>query len=417
MSDLHQFDSQFDPHLDPHLDRAFEALTRELAREQGPGAAAAVSTARRRRRTRIGGVALAALVVVGAGLTVPQLLSPEDGVAARGGEAPLDAAALERATEGWLSGWEEWERYSPKGGGSYSMPGCLSPDVMEERQPQVASGLSRFVGSELALATAAFTEYPDAAAAERAQAEAFPTCRGTTMTVDGTEVWHYSEAPTTPGTSVTDVWTVRIGPERLVLEVAGRAGVAPDATVERVAEAAVAGLRSGESQERYEGDPYAVDPEPRPQLPPFDGGELGRALDGWRSASRASASGIPNTPCLAEQVDAGSVAGSSGGTPRGVTWSFGGFADDAAGEARIGAMLAELRACTDWAMSVEELPNGVFLATYDYGGPDGRGALWLAHSGDRAGVIGVDGADRPMPTGVAQAVADSLYAQLRQPWD
>ena len=51
--------------LDPRLDRAFEALTRELARAHAPGAAAAVSTARRRRRTRVGGVALAALVVVG----------------------------------------------------------------------------------------------------------------------------------------------------------------------------------------------------------------------------------------------------------------------------------------------------------------------------------------------------------------
>jgi hypothetical protein len=409
MSDLDQ--------LDPRLDQAFEALTRELARAHAPGAAAAVSTARRRRRTRVGGVALAALVVVGGGLTLPQLLAPEDGVAARGGEAPLDAAALERATEGWLSGWEEWAQYSPKGGGAYSMPGCLSPDVLEERLPQVAGGLSRFLGSELALATAVFTEYPDAATAERVQAGAFPACRGTTMTVDGAEVWHYAEAPTTSGTSVTDVWTVQIGSERLVLEVAGRAGVAPEAAVERMAEAAVAGLRSGESQETYSGDPYAVDPDARPQLPPVDGGALGRALDGWRSASRASASGIANTPCLAEQVDEGSVAGSSGGTPRGVTWSIGGFADDTAGEARIIAMLAELRACTDWAMSVEELPNGVFLATYDYGGPDGRGALWLAHNSDRAGVIAVDGADRPMPTGVAQGVADSLYASLRLPWD
>lgn len=243
------------PDLD-HLDRALDALTRELAHERGPGAAAAMATARSRRRTRVGAVALAALAVVGGGLAAPELLSPEDGVAARGGEAPLDSAALERATEGWLSGWEPWEQYSPKGGGSHSVPTCLSSDPLAEDEPLVAAGLSRFVGSEFAQTTAIFAEYPDAEAAERAQDAVFPLCSGgTTIAVDGAQVWHYAEAPTTPGTSVTDVWTAQIGPERLVLEMAGRAGVAPDGAVERVAEAVVAGLRSGEVQETYSGDP------------------------------------------------------------------------------------------------------------------------------------------------------------------
>ena len=245
------------------LDRALEALTRDLAHSPGPGAAAAMSTVRRRRRTRVGAVALAALVVVGGGLAVPRLVSSEDR-AAGGGGAPLDAAALERATTGWLSGWEPWERYSPKGGGSFSVPRCFS-DLAPSGPEAVAGGLSRFVGSEFALASATFAEYPDAASARTAESEALTMCSGaTTVTVDGTQVRHYSQVPSDESTWVTDVWTVQIGPERLTLEIAGRAGVATVPAVERVAETVVAGLRSGEMQESFPGDPTATDPD----LPP-----------------------------------------------------------------------------------------------------------------------------------------------------
>lgn len=54
-------------------------------------------------------------------------------------------------------------------------------------------------------------------------------------------------------------------------------------------------------------------------------------------------------------------------------------------------MLRQLRDCADADMRVELLPNGVHLATYDAGGPHGRGALWFAADGDRAGFIGVEG--------------------------
>ena len=242
------------------LDRALEALTRDLAHSPGPGAAAAMSTVRRRRRTRVGAVALAALVVVGGGLAVPRLVSSEDR-AAGGGGAPLDAAALERATTGWLSGWEPWERYSPKGGGSFSVPRCFS-DLAPSGPEAVAGGLSRFVGSEFALASATFAEYPDAASARTAESEALTMCSGaTTVTVDGTSG---------PALLAGAIRREHVGhgrvdrpdrAERLTLEIAGRAGVATVPAVERVAETVVAGLRSGEMQESFPGDPTATDPD------------------------------------------------------------------------------------------------------------------------------------------------------------
>lgn len=79
-------------------------------------------------------------------------------------------------------------------------------------------------------------------------------------------------------------------------------------------------------------------------------------------------------------------------------------------------MLRQLRRCTDADMQVEQLRNGVHLATYDAGGPDGKGALWFAAEGDRAGFVGVEGAGRPMPTEARQDVADVLLATLRLPW-
>ncbi len=418
MSDLDHLD-----HLDPRIDAAFEALARDLAHSHGPGAGAAMATARTRRRTRVGAVALAALVVVGGGLAVPRLLSTDgdgvDGVAANGGSAPLDAAALEQATTGWLAGWEPWEQYSPNGGGAHSLPACLSgEDAAGEQQPQVAGGLSRFLGNEFALASAVFAEYPDVRTAEAAQAGSFATCRGdTTMRVDGAQVRHYAEAPTEDGTSITDVWAVQIGAERLVLEIGGRAGAAPEAAVERVAQAVVAGLRSGEVQEHHSGDPNEVDPDQKPQLPAVMDSDMTRALAGWKAASRNAATTIPDVPCLAAQIDAGGVGGSGSGTPRGVTWAISGFVDETTGAANVETMLDQLRSCAEVAMSVSTVAHGVALVTYDSGGADGNGALWLHAVGDRAMATAVSGAAEPMPDGVADDVAGVMDDWLHLPWD
>ncbi len=407
-------------HLDPRLDRAFEALTRELALERGPGAAAAVSTARRRRRARVGALALTALVVVGGGLAMPGLLSSEDGVAAQGGSARLDAAALGRATEGWTSGWEMWEEFSPHGGGSFGAASCSSAGSSDgDVGPTSTSrGTSRFVGEQRASAVLVLEQYADTASAVAAQdlSNPRPDACGTTTTydVDGVQVRHDSMPPEDSGAWLGDIWSAQLGTGRAHLEIITQVGVADDATAGLVAEALVAGLRDGWTQSGMEA--VAPLPDDYDQLPDFGASDLTEALAGWESASRVSASDVPNTPCLSEQVGSGSVVGSGGGTPRGLTWALAGFADTTTGPTQVAAMLDELRTCTDPRMAVEELPNGVTVVTYDTGGSDGRGALWLAANGDRAGVIGVDSADRPMPIGVREAVADALDTYLQLPW-
>ena len=415
MSDLDQ--------LDPRLDSAFESLTRDLAHSHGPGAAAAMATARTRRRTQVGAVALATLVVVGGGLTVPRLMFPADGVAANGGSARFDTAALADATDGWIDQWETWEQYSPWGAGSSSTASCFyvgGPDGDVAPEP-TTRGASRFIthsGATAVLVLEGYAAVERATSAEELSRPAPNTC-GTTTTydVDGAQVRHDAVARQADADSdlwLGDVWSVRIGDERAQLEVASDTGVANDATGVEVAEALVAGLRDGWTQSGMENVP-AAQPQAS-QLPPFSGGDLRQALVGWQSASRSRASGTPNTPCLGVSVSSSAVTSSSTGTPWGISYELAGYEDERTGAERIAAMVEELRSCTDFAMDVEQLRNGVYLATYAYG-EDGRGALWLADNGDRAGVIGVDGADRPMPMGVDEGVAKVLYMWLRLPWD
>lgn len=403
------------------LDRAFESLTRDLAHTHGPGAAAAMRTARRRRRTRAGTIALAALVVVGGGLAVPRLVPSGDGVAAGGASARLDASALATATEGWTSGWEMWERYSPKGGGSFSTASCSYVASSDgDVGPEPASrGTSRFVGDQRSSGVLVVERYEDPAAAASSQDLSVPppdTC-GTTTTydVDGVQVRHDSMPPEGTGGWLGDIWSVQIGADRAQLDVVTEVGVADDASARRVAEALVAGLRDGWTQSGT--DPVVPQPQGKGQLPDWPDVDLDDALAGWQAASRSAASGWPNTPCLGEMLTSDAVSTSAGGTPRGVTHRIVGFDDETTGPAKVETMLSELRACADAGMEVETLPNGVHLATYDTGGGDGRGALWFAVRGDRAGLIGVDGADRPMPMGAREDVADALYTVLRLPWE
>lgn len=411
------------PDLD-QLDRAFDALARDLSRTSSPGAAAAITTARKRRRTRVGAVALAALVVVGGGLTVPRLAFPEDGVAAGGGAARFDRAALAQATEGWIVQWEDWERYSPWGGGGFGAASCSSvagPDAESAPEP-ASSGTSRFVSRSGASAVLVVQQFSDTERATSAQDLSNPapdTCGSTTTyVVDGVEVRHDSMAPEGDPTDAMwlgDIWSARIGDSRAQLELVNDTGVADDAVAEDVAEALVAGLRDGWTQSGM--SEVETAPAGKGQLPAWPDVDLDGALAGWRSASRGTAAATPNTPCLGETLTSGGVSSSGGGTPRGVTHRIVGFDDESTGGARVDTMLAELRGCVGVDMVVETLPNGVHLATYDTGGDDGRGALWFAASADRAGLVAVDGADRPMPMGAREDVADALYTILRLPWE
>jgi len=273
-----------------------------------------------------------------------------------------------------------------------------------------------------ASAVALVQHYADAETAVSAQELSSPppdTC-GTTTTydVDGVKVRHDSMPPEGESAGdmwLGDIWTVRIGADRAELHMTNDAGVADEATAETVAEALVAGLRDGWTQSGMEDVP-ATRPG-KGQLPEWPDVDLDGALAGWQSASRTTASSWPSTPCLDEMLTSGAASTSAGGNPRGATWRIAGYGDATTARGAVEAMLQQLHTCRTGRMEVQTLPNGIHLATYDAGGEEGRGALWFAVAGDRAGLIGVDGTDRPMPMGVREDVADALYAILRLPWE
>lgn len=404
------------------LDRAFTSLTRDLAHSPGPGAAAAIRTSRNRRRTRVGAVALATALVVGGGMTLPRLVFPEGGVAADGGSARFDTAALTQATEGWITDWEDWERYSPWGGGGFGAASCSTPGTDTSAPEPASSGTSRFVSHSGASAVVLVQHYADDARATSAQELSSPapgTCGTTTLIeVDGVEVRHDSMAPEGDAVGdmwLGDIWSARIGDSRAEVQLVNDTGVAAPATAEDVAEALVAGLRDGWTQS---GTTDVVEaPDAKGQLPDWPDVDLDGALAGWQAASRSAATSWPTTPCLGEMLASGGASTSAGGTPFGVTHRIVGFDEEQSAAAKVKTMLAELRGCQEAGMSLEMLPNGVHLATYDLGGDAGRGALWFATYGDRAGLVGVDGADRPMPMGAREDVADALRTILLLPWE
>ncbi len=404
-------------HIDPRIDSAFEALTRQFARDHGPGPQAAMVTARRRRRTRVGAVALATLVVVGGSLTVPRLLFPEDGVAANGGSARLDAGALEHATAGWVDGWVDQDQDPSSATGGHGIASCLSIGAPggDGAPPAVRVGISQFVTPDDALAHLAVERYADAERAASAQERSNPapdTC-GTTTTydVDGVQVRHDSMPPEQPGIWLGDIWSVRIGDERARLELATGAGNADSGTAEAVAETLVAGLRDGWTQSVED-----VEPPPR-SLPEWPDIDLEGALAGWESPTRAAPSTTPAIPCLDEQLYVDVEVSASSSSPRGVSSRITGYAEETTGPAKVADMVEQFRTCSRGDVQLETLPNGVHLATYDLGGAEGRGALWFGAFGDRAGFVGVSRADRPMPTGVREDVAEALHAILRVPWE
>jgi hypothetical protein len=396
------------------LDRAFASLTRDLSHSPGPGAAAAITTARKRRRTRVGAVALATALVVGGGLTVPRLVFPEGGVAAGGGSARLDGSALDRATSGWLDGWALERRMS----GSFTRPGCSALDAT----PLATERGDTVLFIDDSSAAVRISGFPDAADLGRSwdeQVAALSACDDLgspeEVPVDGTSVLHWRVALPDDGARTTDVWVARDGTRVGQLELVTSDNAAPADSVQRVAEALVAGIRDGWT----ESGTRQVSPRPiRGPLPGWTDVDLEGALAGWRSPTKRAATTSPNLLCLHDRLNGVTTSSSGGGgSPWGLSYGFAGYDDPTGGEANVELVLDELRACTSTDVQLETLPNGVHLATYDTGGPEPENAIWLAANGDRAGMVAVERADRPMPASARQDVADALMEILEKPWE
>lgn len=405
------------------LDRAFEALAHDVMdRATPPSARSAIKQARRRRRTTIATVALAAAVVVG-GVAVPTLLLERSGVEFAHGmpiAAPLDADAMELATEGWISGW------SDEVGSGWSEPECFGSRAASGPPDALERGTSRLSGYEESTALPLFLTYGDATSAEAAwQALNAPllACPESVTETDaptypaGTEVRHYTVQYSTDGSLsavVTDVWIARTGNAVGSLDVRTRAGIAAPATIDAVSDALVAGMLAGWSQD-LEHPQEMPEVTSRPQLPGFDERDLIAALDGWRGAERPGGVLLPQVPCI--PGGRGSAAEESGTRDGGRAYEIKGYLEPGPEAAAwMQKAAAQLRDCDVTTMNETALADGVTLFTFELAVDAGHGAIWLAANEDRNIVYTVNGAATPLPVGIGERVGQELTRALAVHW-
>lgn len=389
------------------LDHAFESLVRDLAHSPGPGAAAAASTARRRRRTRVGAVALAALVVVGGGLTVPRVLDRDAPVTADAAE-PLDAAALERATQGWIDGWKVWEP-GATARPSYAAADCWSPGRVGGGSREQGSSWFGTDGSDRATLTLQHFASDGAAAAALDEAFGRPgSCGETTMIrVDGLEVRHDAMAPALDGLWLTDVWSVRRGSDLAEIEVATASGPADPEAARHVAEALVAGLRSGDTQTTMA---TALEDQ------------LTAATDGWTGpwqvpasqsdpsmdALRASCLDLYGPGAGYEKVGAHDLAAPGGAAAYAM---FVDYESEGGAHAFAATFVDQVRACGGSHTTAR--PGGK-VVVHGSAREGDQADLWLVVERDRVGMVAVLGADGAAPDSTDAAVTDFLVTAMSQ---
>ena len=403
----------------PDIDLAFASLAHDvMLRAAPPAAPVAIGRARRRRRTYAGIAAAAALVV--AGIAMPSLAGSGSGTDLADGvpdAARLDAAALNEATQGWISDWDEGL------GPPFGMPGCLDvPGV--EVAGAVSLGTTKLAGQPSSGAGLTAWESPDPASLERAwdrSGAIYTDCADLAETDvadpgNGVEVRHWTAAPLPddPGARLSDVWVARTPTRIGTLTVFTTAGSAPAPTVDAVADALVAGLLDGWTQQVEDPRDTLAVPR-REQLPPFDDAGFKAAVADWRNPGRVEGASEALRACLPSIR--GDSADSSGSSSWGGSYAVAGYlrpGPDAAEEVQAAAKV--LRDCEVTQMTELTLPGGVTAFTYDLGTPDGHGAIWLAASADRAVTVAVDRASSPLPEAVGRAVADVVRRVLARRW-
>jgi hypothetical protein len=242
------------------LDAAFARLEQDIAGISAPrGAGAAIATARRRRRTAIGGAVAGLALVVGT-LAVSQGIASRNesiGPAQLPSPAPLDAAALSAATEGWVSDWGPVDTPGQfKNRGAHG-PRCLGAMGKDFDKPAAQStgaggaGLLVGRGGESMSSFAQWSaDHPNASrmvyAAVVASVDACPQ-----VTSDRQYLWEGAQAHSwtirVGGQETQQLWMARADNAVGFLWIGGSAGRAPEDVVQRVASAFVAGLEDPKS--------------------------------------------------------------------------------------------------------------------------------------------------------------------------
>lgn len=367
MSEIHE----------PDLDRAFAALTSDLTTcSNGPGARAAVATARKRRRTRMGAVAVIAAVVV-AGFAAPSLIggTRDDSLVGSGTlptPAPLTPSSLSAATRGWTGPWEKLDKSneaSLKGIDSACLDGVAGAKSAPQRINDQA-----FVSPGGIAAVAIFIDFGKGSegASEYATSftQALNACgaRFSEAAYEGAALTHASVA-NDAGRGMSELWFAQLDHRVAMLAILGPESPASADTTGAVTETFLGALQDESS---YDGPANA--PIPTAEISPSSFADLTlaqihEATGSWsKDWKNGSSSGPATLPCL------------SNGWPESASWMQGtGIGDrgvltfagtDQAGR-EVNDIMMTLAQCgsTKWVIhaGTDALPSGTAWASYDGG--------------------------------------------------
>jgi hypothetical protein len=395
-------------------------------RTTGPGARAAIRQASRRRAT-LGASAAVALLAIG-GVVLSQAPS-DDQLLPAGPDttlpepAPLDAAALDAATSGWVSGWRApTEADGPALAGSSQEIACLGSMYREDSLPEPSrSGGGLLVTDEQQIGFMVFADFAgqsqDAATMRSVLNANLARCAGESGTVtsygDRGSATHYA-VPADGAAPAQDVWIAILEDRLGILAIVNTLGPPTADVVVAVGRADVAALMAeatysdkggsdagSGSASSSSGSSVVYDLVTTADLDPY--------FTVWPAWGTEGSGDFPESPCLPDAAGSG-PSSSMSGTIGSTAWqSFDTFESATDASIATGSLLDALKACKEaqWDIRTVDLAGQgqASIASYD------RGALWVVTSGKAVSTLGVAQAGPPSAASaiaVGQLVLNSL---------
>jgi hypothetical protein len=411
------------------LDQAFDTMTFDVgAHTASRGADHAIGAARR-RRTRIAASAVVAVIaVIAVGGAMFSQLGGSDRLSPTGEPtvptpAPLDAAAINAATEGWISGWHVAGKDDRSALESLDQdPACMSNDSETSTPDPKRVGSALMVSDTEQVAYAVFADYASndagAAAAAGEIVGAMSGCTDAAVTItygDRGSVSYYA-LPTGDDTA-QQAWVGRLDNRLGLILVRGAPGNPPDDDVTALAWALVAALQVDESYELAdsmissisEGSASAsaaAGSTPIPVHRTIGEKELADALRGWSSWSAMGDTTAMSLPCVDSRWDSGSISASGMSVGNTGEQSFAYFESARDAAMAVPALLSRLASCAsaDWSIDSTTVP-GLVVASYD------GGTVWVAYQDTTLTLFKLAGAGDP-PAAVAKAVGKLVLDTL-----
>jgi len=416
------------------LDGAFDTLTTDVrAGTASRGAQYAIGAARRRRTTAAAAAAAAAVALIAVGGVVFSQLGGNDKLVPTGEltvppPAALDAAAMNAATEGWVSDWHvAGKDDSTVLEALDTDPACMSEGTDSASAPDPSRvGANLMVSAPDQVSYSVFADYgsdaPGATAADAEISAAMTACNDADVTFSygpRGSVSHYV-LPAAQG-AVVQAWVARLDNQLGLVMVNGASAPPSDDNVAALATASLAALQVDESYKLA--DAFQLDGgsgsasgsatasagpsvqvgQPQRQIREQD---LAEALGGWSTwSSQGSQTTAPDLACLSDDLSASS-SGMSASIGTTGEQSFAWFDSSTDANRAVPALITRLLACDSalWTVDSTTVP-GVVVASYD------GGTVWIAQQGSTVALLKLPGTGNP-PADVAKAVGELVRGTL-----